>query len=101
MDYTLRSHEESGQNKTKSTAGRSNQTKKAEDYFIRVTNLRDRKLSAPIVTAEQNQCREKMSQHPLLGENLTKLADMAELLSRKQNNIKRFQWTKIVKDWET
>ena len=31
----------------------------AEDDFIRVTSLRDRRLTAPNITAQLNQCREK------------------------------------------
>ena len=46
-------------NKTKGRAGRPKATTRAEDNFIRVTNLRDRRLTAPNVTAQLNQCREK------------------------------------------
>ena len=38
----------------------------AEDNFIRVTNLRDSKLTAPNITVQLDQCCEKkMCQHPL------------------------------------
>ena len=37
----------------------------AEDNFIRVTSLRGRRLTAPSITTQLNQCREKMCRHPL------------------------------------
>ena len=37
----------------------------AEVDFIRVTILGDRRLIAPNITAQLNQCHEKMFQHPL------------------------------------
>ena len=47
-----------------------------------VTSLPDRRLTAPNITAQQNQyCGKKIDQHPLW-EDSAKLAYMAELLSR-------------------
>ena len=54
----------------------------AEEYFIRFTSLHDRRLTAPNITAQLNQCHEKMFQHPLWGEDSVKLAYIVELLSR-------------------
>ena len=53
----------------------------AEENFMWVTNLHDRRLTAPNIIAQLNQCREKMRQHPLRGEDSVKPAYMAELLS--------------------
>ena len=73
-DYTVRKHQETGQNKTKSRAWRPKATTKAEENFIRVTSLHDRRLTAPNITASLNQCREppprqKTCQHPLWEED--------------------------------
>ena len=57
----------------------------AADYFNRVTILCDRRLTAPNITVQLNQCREKMCEHPLQGENSVKLTYMAELLSRNHS----------------
>ena len=54
----------------------------ASDNFIRVTCLRNRRLTAPNISAQLNQYREKMFQHPLWGEDSVRLAYMAELLSK-------------------
>ena len=53
-----------------------------EDNFIWVTRLRDRRLTFPNITTQLNQCREKICQHSLWGEDSVKLICMAELLSR-------------------
>ena len=73
----------------------------AEDNFIRVTSLRDRKLIARNITIHLNQCREKMYQHPPWGEDCEadlygRIAIKNPLL-RNQNNIKRLQWVKVYK----
>ena len=67
--------------------------------FIRVTSLKDRRLTAQDITAQQNQSSEKMCQHPLWREDSGKIAYIAELLSRNycwgsSNNIKRLQLAK-------
>ena len=53
MDYTVKRHQETGQNKTKSRAGRLKETR-AEDNFIRVANLQDRRLTALNIIARLN-----------------------------------------------
>ena len=85
-----------------------------DDYFSRgrvdqklrtisSISLHDRRLTAPNINAQLDQCCEKMCWHPLLGEDSVKLVYMAKLQSRnllrKQINIKRLQWTKAYKDW--
>ena len=80
--WLIKRHQEIGQNKTKSRAGRPKATR-TEDNYIRVTSLWDRRLIAPNITAQLNQNHEKkMSQQPLWREESVKLAYMAELLSR-------------------
>ena len=59
VDYTVKRHQETGENETKSRAGRPKATTRAEDNFIRVTRLCDRRLTAPNIAAQLNQCREK------------------------------------------
>ena len=64
-DYTVRRHQETEQNKTKSRAGMLDQKQQqVQDNFIRVTSLYDSWLIASNITAQLSQCREKMSQHP-------------------------------------
>ena len=48
-----------GKNKTKSRADRPKATIRAEDNFIRVTNLCDRRLTALNIPVQLNQCQEK------------------------------------------
>ena len=54
----------------------------AKESFIGVTNLRDRRMFTPDISAQLKQCREKICQHPLWEEDSMKSAYMAELLSR-------------------
>ena len=87
----VRRHQEAGHNLTKIRASRPKATR-AEDNFKRVINLYDRRLTAPNVTAQLNQCCEKMHQHPLW-EDTVNLAYVARIaarkpLLRKQNNVK-------------
>ena len=73
----------------------------AEDNFIKVTSLCERRLTVPNITAQLNQCCEKKKCVNIHCEEKTvKLAYMAELpWLRKQNNGKRLQWVKAHKDW--
>ena len=96
-DNTVSGHQETGENKTKSGAGR------AEDNFIRVTSLRDRSLTSPNITAQLNQWREKnLSTSTVRGISESGLYDriaVNEPLLKKQNNVKRLQCAKAHKDW--
>ena len=92
VDYTVRRHQQTGQNMTESRAGRRKATR-AEDNFIRVICLHDRRLTAPNITAQLNQCQEKnvststvrrIFEAYLYGRN-----DVKKPLFRKQNNVKR------------
>ena len=72
--------------------------------FIRVTNLRDRRLTPPNNTAQLNQCQEKnvstfTVRRRLCEAGLYGRIAIKKLLLRKQNNVKRFQWAKTLKDW--
>ena len=75
----------------------------AENNFIRITSLHDRRLTALNITAQLNQCREKMSHHPLWVEDsetgLYGRIVVKTPLSRNQNNVKRLQKAKAYKDW--
>ena len=62
---TVWRYQESGQNKTKIRDGRPKAATRSEDKFSRVSSLHDRRLTAPNITAQLNQCHEKMYQHPL------------------------------------
>ena len=53
----------------------------AVDNFIRVTNLYDRRLIVPNITAQLNQCHEKKNVN-IHGEKTVKLAYMVDLLLR-------------------
>ena len=64
-DYSVRRHQGMGQNWTKSKSGRRKAATRAEDNSIRITSLCDRRLTAPNITAQLNQCREEMCQQPL------------------------------------
>ena len=59
MDYTVRRNQESGHSKTKSRAGRLKAIARAEENFIRVTSLRDRRLTAPNITSQLNKRNKK------------------------------------------
>ena len=119
MDNTVSRNRETGQKKTKSTAGRVEEfhwaplsyglvphlSKKkklcklpgrVEDNFIRVTCSRDRKLTAPNITAQLNQCHEKICRHLVREDGLYGRIAVNKSLLRKQNNVKRLQWVKTI-----
>ena len=48
-----------GQNKPKRKASKLKATRRAEDNFIRVTSLHNRRLTAPNIIEQLNQCHEK------------------------------------------
>ena len=78
----------------------------AYDNFIRVTSLCDRKLNASNITAQLNQCREKLCQHSLRGKDSVKQAYMADLISRNHNwgsktTLKKIHEAKTHKNWTT
>ena len=54
----------------------------AQDNFIIVISLYDRRLTAPNITEQLNNVVKKIYQHALWEEDSEKLAYMAELLSR-------------------
>ena len=104
VDFTVRRHQEMWQNENKRRAGRPKATAGAEDYFIKITSLHDRRLTTPNITAQLNQCCEKnmptstaRRRHCEAG--LYDTIAVNKTLSRKQNNIKRLQWSKPHKDW--
>ena len=83
MDFTVKRHQKTGQNKTKDRADRPKATPRAEVSFIRVTSLHDRRLTTSNITAQLNQSREKMltstvkrrlSEAGLYGRNVVKKA---------------------------
>ena len=69
-----------------------------------VTNLHDRKLTASNISAQLNQChgknvltstvRRRLCEAGLYG----RIAAKKPML-KKQNNVRRLQWTKVLKDW--
>ena len=71
-----------------------------EENFIRVTSLHDRRLTIQNITAQLNQCNEKMCQYSLWGEDFVKLAYMAELLSKDYywgtKTMSLEQWNKVL-----
>ena len=95
-NYTVKRHQETGQNKTKSRTVRPKATIRAEDNFIRVTS--DRILTAPNSTTLLNQSRLKnvststvrrrLCEAGLYSKNIVK-----KPLSKKQNNVKKLQGT--------
>ena len=69
-----------------------------------VARLCNRRLTAPNVTAKLNQCREKNVSIFSVSRRLGKTGLYSRIfvkkpLLRKQNNIKRFQWAKVHRDW--
>ena len=78
----------------------------AENNFIRVTSLCDRRLTAPNFTAQMNQCCEKYVSISPMRRRLCE-ADLYGRIAikkpqlRKQNNVKRLQWVKTRKDLTT
>ena len=69
-----------------------------ENNFIRVTNLCDRRLTVPNITAQLNQCCENVStstvRRILCEAGLYDRITAKKPLLRKQNNVKRMQWVK-------
>ena len=92
-----------GQNITKTWAGRPKAIR-VKDNFIRVTSLHDRRLTAPNITAQLNQCHENSVptftvRRRLCEAGLYDRIAVKKPLLRKQNNVKRLQWAKAHKDW--
>ena len=102
--HTIRRTQKTGQNKIKSRAGRLKATTGAEDNFIRIISLCDRRLTAPNITAQLNQCRENnvstsTERRTLCEAGLYERITVKKPLLRKQNNVKRLRWAKARKDW--
>ena len=77
----------------------------AEDNFIRITSLHNRRLTAPNITAQLNLCYEKKNVNiHCEGEtecevDLYGRIAVKKPLLRKQNNVKRLQLAKVYKHW--
>ena len=104
VDYTVTRHQETEQNMTKSWAGRPKATPRTNDNFIRVTSFRDRRLTAPNITAQLTHCHEKnvstcTARKRLCEAGLYGRISVKIPLLRKQNNVKRLQSAKVQKDW--
>ena len=105
MGYTVRRLQETGQNKTKSWASRPKLTRRAEDKFIWVTSWRDRRLTAPYITAQLNQYRKKNVSTSTVRRRLWSWPILQncyqKTLFNKQKDVKRLHWVKSYKDWTT
>ena len=92
-----------GRSKTKSMDGRPKETTRAEDYWIKVTSFRNRRLNSRDITAQLNQCRKNVSTYTvrrrLSEDGLCGRITGKKTRLRKQNNVKRLQWTKALKVW--
>ena len=100
MNYTVRKHQEMGQNKSKSQFSRLKAKASSKDNFI---SLQDRKLTVPNITEQLNQCHEKNVSTSIVGRRLWETGLYGRIavkkpLLRKQINVKRLQWAKIQKE---
>ena len=79
-------------------------TSAAEDKFIRVTNLRNCKLTAPQIRAQMNATQSSSSRHISTSTVQRRLHESGlccykKTLQKKSNKQKRFVWAKKHKEW--
>lgn len=101
---TLKRFAETGQNKSKTRSGRPKSTTSAEDKFIVVTSKRDRRKTAPEISAELNKTRGKpvsteTVRRRLCAAGLKGRVAARKALLRSVNKKKRLQWARKHVNW--
>ncbi|XP_008558725.3 transposable element Tcb1 transposase [Microplitis demolitor] len=104
VHYTLVRKQETGKNEDRKRSGRPKSTTNQEDNFIRVLSKRNRRLTAPQITAALNDTRETpisttTVKRRLLSAGLRRCvaAKKPKLTNRHKKN--RLEWAKAHKNW--
>ena len=98
-DYTVRRHQEKGQNKTKEMAGKLKATTRAEDIFIRLISLFGRRLTALNITAQLNQSLEKNVSTSIMKRRFCEAGLYGRIAAKKPLSRKQSVDLKIPLDW--
>ena len=103
---TIKRYDETGSHEDRPRKGRPRVTSAAEDKFIRVTSLRNRKLTAPQIRAQINATQSSSSRHISTSTVQRRLCESGlygqiaakKRLLRKSNKQKRLVWAKKHKE---
>ena len=104
---TIKRYNETGSHEDRPRKGRPRVTSAAEDKFIRVTSLRNRKLTAAQIRDQMNATQSSSSRHisrttvkrRLRESGLHGQVAARKPLLRRGNKQKRFVWAKKHKEW--
>lgn len=104
VDYIIKKHRKSGGILNKSRSGRPKITTIEEDRKIVLTSKRNRRKTAPEITAEMNEHREKPISVSTVKRRLQQAGlhgriAMKKPLLRKVNKQKRFKWAREHQNW--
>ena len=99
---TIKRYDETGSHEDRPRTGRPRVTSAAEDKFIRVTNLRNRQLTAPQIRAHINALQSSSSRHISTSTVQRRLRESGlhggiaakKPLLRMNNKKKRLAWAK-------
>lgn len=104
VHYTLARKQETGKNEDRKRSGRPKSTTNQEDNFIRVLSKRNRRLTAPQITAALNDTRETPISTTTVKRRLLSAglrgcvaAKKPKLTNRHKKN--RLEWAKAHKNW--
>lgn len=104
---TIKCYDETGSHEDHPREGRPRATSAAEDKFIRITSLRNRRLTAPQITAHINASRSSSGRHISASTDQRILHESGlhgrivakKPLLRKNNKQKRLAWVTKHKEW--
>ncbi|CAK9824990.1 Transposable element Tc1 transposase [Anthophora retusa] len=104
VDYNVKKYEDTGSLSNKKRSGRPKITTPAEDRAITIISKRNRRKTAPEITAEINASRPEPVSLTTVKRRLRKAGlhgriAMRKPLLRKQNKAKRLAWARSHKDW--
>ena len=106
VSYTITRHLETGGNSDRKRSGRPKATTQSEDKFLRVNNLRDRRITGQQLQAQLNTGRSKevsvsTVKRSLRDAGLTGRVAGRKPLQRWQNKKKRLSWAMKHRQWTT
>lgn len=104
VQRALSRHAQTGSNATLPRSGRRKATSHAEDKYVRVSSLRNRRLTVPQLTAQLNSTRQKPVSKSTVRRRLTAAGLHGRISSRKpllrlQNKQKRLRWAQEHANW--
>lgn len=104
--FTIKRHSETGGNSDRKRSGRPKATTKSEDKFLRVTSLRDRRLTGQQLQAQLNSGRSKQVSVSTVKRRLRAAGLIGRVAARKpllrhQNKTKRLSWAMKHRHWTT